>query len=57
MTYIITIIITAILSSIVTFSAPALVARYRHYKTRKTTKLSHMISVEVEKQLKNIIND
>jgi hypothetical protein len=50
-------ILTAILSSVVTFNAPALVARYRQFKTRKQQKLVDMVREEVERQLKDIIND
>ena len=50
-------ILTATLASVVTFYAPALVARYRQFKTRKRQKLNELIRAEVERQLKDIIND
>jgi hypothetical protein len=50
-------ILTAVLSSIITLIAPTLVLRIRQYKTRKERKLTRMIRAEVEKQLKEIVND
>jgi hypothetical protein len=50
-------IITAIISSVATFTAPKIIARYRRFKRVKKQKLNELIRAEVEKQLKNIIND
>lgn len=50
-------IVTAILSSVVTFYAPKLALRYRRYKRGKKQKLNELIRAEVEQQLKQIIND
>ena len=50
-------ILTAVLSSIITIIAPTLVARIRQYKTHKQHKLTRLIRAEVEKQLKDIVND
>ena len=50
-------ILTAVLSSIITIIAPTLVARIRQYKTAKQQHLTSLIATEVDKQLKDIIND
>jgi len=50
-------IITAILSSVATFYAPKLVVRYRRFKRGKKRKLNELIRAEVERQLKDILND
>jgi hypothetical protein len=50
-------ILTAVLSSIATIIAPHIVLRIRQYKTHKQRKLTRLIREEVEKQLKDIIND
>ena len=55
--YIITIIITGLLSSIMTMYYPVLKRRYRRYKMRKYINLSDMVKDEVERQLKQILND
>ena len=55
--YIIAIIITGLLSSIMTMYYPVLKRRYRRYKMRKYINLSDMVKDEVERQLKRIIND
>ena len=73
MIYYITIVLTAILSSIATLYAPNMVARYKRYKTRihkhnmmgyrievletQMHQLDKMIKEEVEQQLKNILNN
>lgn len=50
-------ILTAILASVTTLSAPTLVAYYLRFKTRKQRKLTSLIATEVSKQLKDILND
>jgi hypothetical protein len=50
-------ILTAILSSIITIAIPHTVVLIRQYKTHKQHKLTAQIRAEVEKQLKDIIND
>ena len=55
--YIIAIIITGLLSSIMTMYYPVLKRRYRRYKMRKYINLSDMVKDEVERQLKQILND
>ena len=55
--YYITIVLTAILSSITTMYAPNIIARIKRYKTANERKLTRMVRDEVEKQLKNILND
>jgi hypothetical protein len=55
--YIILLILTALASSITTMYAPTIIARYRQYKTVKERKLTRMIRAEVERQLKDILND
>ena len=73
MIYYITIVLTALLSSIATLYAPNIITRYRQYKTRirkhnmmgyrievletQMHLLDKMIKEEVERQLKDIIND
>jgi hypothetical protein len=50
-------ILTAILSSIITIAIPHTVVLIRQYKTHKQHKLTAQIRAEVERQLKEIIND
>ena len=50
-------ILTAMLSSIITIAIPYAVVLIRQYKTHKQHKLTAQIRVEVERQLKDIIND
>jgi diaminopimelate epimerase len=50
-------ILTAILSSVITIAIPHAVVLIRQYKTHKQHKLARSIREEVEKQLKDIIND
>jgi diaminopimelate epimerase len=50
-------ILTAILSSIITIAIPHIVVFIRQYKTHKQRKLTRLIRAEVERQLKDIIND
>jgi hypothetical protein len=50
-------ILTAILSSIATYITPTLVLRYRRYKRAKKQQLNELIALEVERQLKQIVND
>lgn len=50
-------ILTAIIASVATFHAPKLIARIKRYKTRKQQKLNELIRAEVERQIKQIIND
>jgi hypothetical protein len=56
-TYIIIALVSASVSAIATFYIPYIVARYNTYLTRKNKRLSDMVREEVERQLKNIIND
>lgn len=55
--YYIIIVLTALLSSLATLYYPTLKWRIRQYKTAKERKLTRMIRAEVEKQLKEILND
>jgi len=55
--YIIIVVLTALLSSIATVHAPNIKARYRRFKSTKNQKLERMIAIEVEKQLKKIIDN
>ena len=55
--YYITIVLTAILSSITTMYAPNIIARYKRYKTANERKLTRMIRDEVEKQLKEVMKN
>ena len=55
--YIIAIIITGLLSSIMTMYYPVLKQRYTRYKSRKYINISDMVKEEVERQLKQILND
>lgn len=73
MIYYITIVLTALLSSIATLYAPNMVVRYKRYKTRihkhnmmgyrievletQMYLLEKMIKEEVERQLKDVLND
>lgn len=50
-------IITAVLASVATFYAPKLAHRYRQYRRGKKQKLNELIRAEVERQIKDIIND
>lgn len=50
-------ILTAIIASVATFYAPKLVLRYRRFKRGKKQKLNELIRAEVERQIKEIIND
>ena len=50
-------ILTAVLSSIITIAIPHTVVLIRQYKTHKQHKLTRLIRAEVEKQLKDIVND
>jgi hypothetical protein len=71
--YLIIIVLTGLGSSIATYYAPQIISRYKQYKTRKSKHnmmgyrlevletqmhlLDKMIKEEVERQLKDIIND
>jgi hypothetical protein len=55
--YIISLVITAGLSVFTTLIAPILVTRYKRYKRAKKQKLNELIAIEVERQLKQIVND
>ena len=50
-------ILTAIIASVATIIAPKLVARIKRFKTHKQRKLNELIRAEVERQIKQIIND
>ena len=52
--YIISLVITAGLSVLMTLVAPTLVLRYRQQKRRKKQKLNELIAAEVERQLNNV---
>ena len=55
--YLISLVIVAGLSVYITLIAPKIKRVYIQQKTRKKRKLEALISAEVERQLKNIIND
>jgi len=55
--YFISLIITAGLSVFITLIAPILSMRYKRYKRAKKQKLNELIAREVERQLKQILND
>ena len=55
--YYITIVLTAILSSITTMYAPNIIARYKQYRTANERKFTRMVRDEVEKQLKDILDN
>ena len=50
-------IITALITLSATFIAPHIVAHYRRLKTAKQQHLTSLITTEVAKQLKDIINE
>jgi hypothetical protein len=56
-TYITIALLSAAVSAIATFYIPNIISRYNTYLTRKNKRLSDMVRKEVERQLKNIIND
>jgi hypothetical protein len=55
--YYIILVLTALASSVMTLYYPTMIARYRQYKAANERKLTRMIRAEVEKQLKDILND
>jgi uncharacterized membrane protein YgaE (UPF0421/DUF939 family) len=55
--YIITIIITGLVSSLVTLYLPALKQRYKRIVTRREDNMRRMVKEEVERAIKEIIND
>jgi hypothetical protein len=55
--YFISLVITAGLSVLITLIAPTLVLRYKQRKRAKKQKLNELIAKEVERQLKQIVND
>jgi hypothetical protein len=55
--YITLIIITGLLSSLVTLYLPALKQRYKRILTRRERKLRGMVREEVERVIKQILND
>jgi hypothetical protein len=57
LTYIITIIITGLASSLVTMYLPALKQRYKRIVTRREDKMRQMVKEEVEAAIKQILND
>jgi len=50
-------IISALITLIATLSAPHIIAHYIRLKTRKQQQLRTLITTEVAKQLRDIIND
>jgi hypothetical protein len=56
-TYIISLVITAGLSVYITLIAPKIKRVIIQQKTRKNQKLKALVSAEVTRQLKDIIND
>ena len=57
MTYLIIIVITGLVSSLVTLYFPALKQRYKRILTRRERKLRGMVRKEVERVIKQILND
>jgi hypothetical protein len=57
MTYLIIIVITGLVSSLVTLYLPALKQRYKRILTRRERKLRGMVRKEVERVIKQILND
>jgi len=57
LTYIITIIITGLVSSLVTMYLPALKQRYKRIVTRREDNMRRMVKEEVEAAIKQILND
>ena len=55
--YYIILVLTALASSVMTLYYPTMIARYRRSKTDKERKLTRMIRTEIERQLKDILND
>jgi hypothetical protein len=55
--YIILLILTAVLSSVITIAIPHIVVFTRQYKAHKQHKLTRLIRAEVERQLKDVLND
>jgi hypothetical protein len=55
--YVILMVVTAVLSALTTYYTPKLKRVIIQQKTRKNRELKALISAEVEKQLKEIIND
>jgi hypothetical protein len=55
--YIITIIITGLVSSLVTLYLPALKQRYKRIVTRREDNMRRMVKEEVERAIKQILND
>lgn len=55
--YIILLIITGLLSSLVTMYLPALKQRYKRIVTRREDKMRRMVKEEVETAIKQILND
>lgn len=55
--YIILLIITGLASSAMTLYYPTLKWRYKRYKTRHKREMRDMVKQEVERQLKQILND
>jgi len=55
--YFISLVIIAGLSSYITFIAPKIQRAYKQRRRAKKQKLNELIAQEVERQLKQIIND
>ncbi len=55
--YIIIIIITGLVSSLVTMYLPALKQRYKRITTRREDNMRRMVKEEVEAAIKQILND
>ena len=51
------VVITAGLSAFITYHAPKIKRAYNARKSRKNQKLQALISAEVERQIKQIVND
>jgi len=55
--YFISLVITAGLSVFTTLAIPHLKRYYRQYNRAKKQRLNELIAIEVERQLKQILND
>jgi cellobiose-specific phosphotransferase system component IIB len=55
--YFISLVITAGLSVLITLIAPQIKMRYTRIKRAKKQKLNELIAQEVERQIKQIVND
>ena len=55
--YFISMVITASLSVFTTLAVPTIKRKYRQYNRAKKQRLNELIAIEVERQLKQILND